>query len=220
MSEESNKDKKLSEDLVHSYISDREELIELLKYWVECALDMDFFIHWGSCFGSSDLRESDHAWLKVDQIAHILGHDGDAAVGEAMGEFKLKVGKRTWAMFRSGDRDLQEIVQGEAQPQIREGLGPYAQDYFRRIGQLELVDQIEAALDWQAMSPAELEEELGRSATTISEILSQHPNRFVSLGNGKWEVNANQGVHQDLAEISELSDEILEGCAYGPGQGR
>ncbi len=60
-----------------------------------------------------------------------------------------------------------------------------------------LADQIEAALLRQAMTPAELADELSKKPGDISPVLSRHKDKFIRLGNGKWGVKSmesNNGV--------------------------
>jgi hypothetical protein len=60
---------------------------------------------------------------------------------------------------------------------------------------MALADQIEAALLRQAMTPAELADELGKPVSTISPVLSRlKDKKFVRLGDGKWgaKTEANQ----------------------------
>jgi hypothetical protein len=53
----------------------KDEVIHLVKYWVKKAIDDRYFIFWGQCFGSSDLRRIDFDWQRVDEIAQILGKE-------------------------------------------------------------------------------------------------------------------------------------------------
>ena len=58
-----------------------------------------------------------------------------------------------------------------------------------------LADQIEAALLKQAMTPAELADELGSKSGTVSTTLWRHKDRFVNLGSGKWGVKTHSEVN-------------------------
>ena len=60
------------------------------------------------------------------------------------------------------------------------------------LATMALADQIEAALLRQAMTPAELAVELGKTPAVMSTTISRHKGRFVSCGNGRWGVKATE----------------------------
>ena len=69
----------------------QDEVIHLVKYWVRKAIEDRYFIFWGQCFGSSDLRRIDFDWQRVAEIAQILGEEEtDKAVKKAYEETALE----------------------------------------------------------------------------------------------------------------------------------
>jgi hypothetical protein len=84
----------------------KDEVIHLVKYWVKKAIDDRYFIFWGQCFGSSDLRRIDFDWQRVDEIAQILGkEETDKAVTKAYEETALEFEREDWIVFRYGTWD-------------------------------------------------------------------------------------------------------------------
>ena len=54
---------------VFPFVPTPDELAVLVKHWVNKAFDDEYFIFWGQCFGSSDLRYIHHDWKRVNEIA-------------------------------------------------------------------------------------------------------------------------------------------------------
>ncbi len=60
------------------------------------------------------------------------------------------------------------------------------------VAGMSLVDQMQVALSRGKMTPAELGQELNRTAAVISTTLSRYKERFVSCGSGKWGNKADE----------------------------
>jgi hypothetical protein len=86
------------------------DVIHLVKYWVKKAIDDDYFIFWGQCFGSSDLRCIDFDWQRVDEIAQILGkEETDKAVKKAYEEIAREFEHDDWIVFRYGTHKIRAV---------------------------------------------------------------------------------------------------------------
>jgi hypothetical protein len=90
----------------------QDEVIHLVKFWVKKAIDDRYFIFWGQCFGSSDLRRIDFDWKRVNEIAQILGEEEtDRAVKKAYEEVAQDFDRSDWIVFRYGRRKERSLYQ-------------------------------------------------------------------------------------------------------------
>ena len=55
------------------FVPTPDELAVLVKHWVNSAIDDEYSVFWGQCFGSSDLWDIHLDWKRVNEIAAILG---------------------------------------------------------------------------------------------------------------------------------------------------
>jgi hypothetical protein len=95
------------------FVPTQAELIHLVKYWVREAIDDRYFIFWGQCFGSSDLRRIDLGWQRVKEIAQVLGEaETDKAVKEAYEEAAQDFKQSDWVVFRYGTQEERTLYQG------------------------------------------------------------------------------------------------------------
>jgi hypothetical protein len=79
-----------------------------VKYWAKRAIDDDYFIFWAQGCSSSDLRQIDLDWKRVNDIAQILGkEETDKAVKKAYEEAALEFQRDDWIVYRYGSRDEQ-----------------------------------------------------------------------------------------------------------------
>ena len=73
---------------ISRFVPSQDELFQLVKYWVKEAISDEWFIFWGQCFGTSDLRRIDEDWDRVAEIRAILGAERtEIAVDEAYQEY-------------------------------------------------------------------------------------------------------------------------------------
>jgi hypothetical protein len=94
------------------FVPTRDELIHLVKYWVKEAIDDEYFIFWGQCFGVSDLRRIHLDWQRVNEIAQILGEaETDKAVKKAYEETAQDFKQSDWILFRYGTREERSSYQ-------------------------------------------------------------------------------------------------------------
>ena len=121
---------------ITGFVPTQDELIHLVKYWVKKAIDDRYFIFWGQCFGSSDLRRIDFDWQRVDEIAQILGkEETDKAVKKAYEEIAHEFEHDDWIVFRYGTWDEQRAYQdkgGQCQSDFERG---YDQEIACRVVQ-------------------------------------------------------------------------------------
>jgi hypothetical protein len=90
----------------------KDEVIHLVKYWVKKAIDDDYFIFSGQCFGSSDFLRIDFDWKRVNEIAQILGkEETDRAVKKAYEEVAQDVERCDWIVFHYGIRKERTLYQ-------------------------------------------------------------------------------------------------------------
>lgn len=93
-----------------------DELAVLVKHWVNKAINDEYFIFWGQCFGSSDLRRIDLDWKRVNEIAEVLGDKATrTAVEEAFQQAAQDFDRNHWIVFRYGTQE-----EGEAYREIGE----------------------------------------------------------------------------------------------------
>jgi hypothetical protein len=95
------------------FVPTRDELIHLMKYWVKEAIGDSYFIFWGQCFGTSDLRRIDLDWQRVNEIAQILGEaETDKAVKKTYQEVAQDFKQSDWIVFRYGTQEERTSYQG------------------------------------------------------------------------------------------------------------
>lgn len=103
------------------FVPTRYELLQLGKYWVTLALDLqfDFFLY--AQTGSSEWRREVFAKRRVGRIAKILGREQvDKLIDQVYEEYGKKQDARAWAIFMTGTPEEQEAFQDEIQRRICE----------------------------------------------------------------------------------------------------
>ena len=92
----------------------QDEWIHLVKYCVRKAIEDDYFIFWGQCYGSSDLRRIDLDWIRVNEIAQIFGEEETKkAVGKAYAETAQLFEQSDWIVFRYGTQEERTAYQDD-----------------------------------------------------------------------------------------------------------
>ena len=92
----------------------QDEWIHLVKYCVRKAIEDDYFIFWGQCYGSSDLRRIDLDWIRVNEIAQIFGEEEtQKAVGKAYAETAQLFEQSDWIVFRYGTQEERTAYQDD-----------------------------------------------------------------------------------------------------------
>jgi hypothetical protein len=83
------------------FVPTRDELVELVKYWVTKAIDDNYFIFWGQCLSGSDLWRIEFDWQRVNEIAQILGKEETGkAVKKAYEKAAQACERCDWIVFR------------------------------------------------------------------------------------------------------------------------
>ena len=101
----------------------RQELIQIVKYWTEEALDLDFFMFIHDQVESHWLRESSFARHRIWRVAKILGEDEvRKAIDEVFTKFGKDLDKRTWDIFLHGTKAQRATLQEEVQQEMNESL--------------------------------------------------------------------------------------------------
>jgi len=89
-----------------------DELAVLVKHWVNKAIDDEYLIFWGQCFGSSDLWDIHLDWKRVNEISDVLGDEATRkAVEEAYQQAAQDFDHNHWIVFRYGTREEQDAYQ-------------------------------------------------------------------------------------------------------------
>jgi len=97
----------------------RHELIQIVKYWTEEWLDLDYFMFLYNQTGSDWLRKSHFAHRRVGRIAEILGDDEvKKTIDEVYTQFGKTKDKRTWDIFLNGTEEQREEIQDEIQREL------------------------------------------------------------------------------------------------------
>ena len=90
---------------IAAFVPTRHELVQIVKYWERIWIENEFFMYWTSQTGSSEMRLSAFAGVRVNRIAEVLG---DAEVKAAINEVWEEFGKTpqaldgVWDYFRRG----------------------------------------------------------------------------------------------------------------------
>jgi hypothetical protein len=145
------------------FVPTRAELIQLVKYWVSKAIGDKYFIFWGQCFGSSDIRRVDFDWNRVNEIAQVLGEaETDKAVKEAYEEAAQGgCEKSDWIVFRYGTWDERTTYQDKGGQFLSDFECGVAEEIARSV--VQRVFREEAPEKQQAL----LKDELARYARKL-----------------------------------------------------
>jgi hypothetical protein len=96
------------------FVPTTEELTALVKHWVNRAIEDEYFIFWGQCFGNSDLRRIDRDWNRVNEIAKVIGEQAtDSAVEEALLSASQDFNRNHWIVFWYGNTEEKNVYQNE-----------------------------------------------------------------------------------------------------------
>ena len=60
---------------IQGFVPTRHELIQIVKYWANVELDLNYFMFFHSTTGSDLLRQTSFAQRRIGRIAKILGED-------------------------------------------------------------------------------------------------------------------------------------------------
>jgi hypothetical protein len=97
---------------ITGFVPTQDELIHLVKHWVRKAIDDEYFIFWGQCYGSSYLRCIDFDWERISEIAQILGEEEtNKAVRKGYEEAAQDFERSDWIVFRYGTKEERTAYQ-------------------------------------------------------------------------------------------------------------
>ena len=92
----------------------RHELLQLVRYWVQKSLEIDYFFFLYGISGSDEIRVEPHAWRRVHRIAEVLGKKAvQKAVDEAREMFGRNQDPRLWHIFVHGSEEEWDAVAEE-----------------------------------------------------------------------------------------------------------
>lgn len=118
------------------FVPTQDELICLVKYWVKEAIDDRYFIFWGQCFGSSDLRRISLDWQRVNEIAQILGEaETHEAVKKAYEEAAQDFKQSDWIVFRYGTQEERTSYQDNGGQSLSDFESGVAEEIARKVMQ-------------------------------------------------------------------------------------
>jgi hypothetical protein len=147
---------------VTGFVPTQGELIHLVKHWVREAIEDDYFIFWGQCFGSSDFRRIDSDWERVNEIAQILGkEETEKAVKKAYEEVAQDFERCDWIVFQYGTQEERTLYQDDGGQGLSDFEPGEAEEIACRVVQRVLRD---AALEKQL---ALIKDELARYARKL-----------------------------------------------------
>jgi hypothetical protein len=90
------------------------ELRELLKFWIEVAVSIDYYRFLTGNVDPDHLRCRDLAWNRVDQIQKVLGQEEEE---DALAEVRNRLGQyedpRYWDVFWGGTPEEKKAAQEE-----------------------------------------------------------------------------------------------------------
>ena len=89
-----------------------DQLAVLVKHWVNEAINDEYFLFWGQCVSTSDIRRIDLDWKRVNEIAEVLGDEAThAAVEETYQQAAQAFDRNHWIVFRYGTREELDAYQ-------------------------------------------------------------------------------------------------------------
>jgi len=114
-------DNDLEDEKIRVFTISRHELIQIVKYWAEVTLGLDYFMFIYSQTGSEQLRRVYFAHRRIGRIAEILGEDEvSKAIDEVYTKFGKNQDKRTWDIFLNGTQEQREEIKEEIQSEMAE----------------------------------------------------------------------------------------------------
>jgi hypothetical protein len=108
------------------FVPTPDELAVLAKHWVNEAIDDEYFMFWGQCYGLSDLDQIDFDWARVREIEKMFGHEATrTAIEEAYSKAAQDYDRNHWIVFRYGtdeERAAYQEVLGQCFEACKDGL--------------------------------------------------------------------------------------------------
>ncbi|HKN16550.1 MAG TPA: hypothetical protein VJX47_06390 [Candidatus Sulfotelmatobacter sp.] len=108
------------------FVPTLDELVVLAKHWVNEAIDDEYFIFWGQCYGLSDVDQIGFDWARVREIEKMLGHEATrTAIEEAYSKAAQDYDRNHWIVFRYGtaeERAAYQKMGGQCLKEFEDGL--------------------------------------------------------------------------------------------------
>ncbi len=106
---------------VPDFVPTRNELLQLVKYWVQVAVEVNYAWFLYQVTGSVEIRMQPFAVRRIDRIVDVLGEEAvKQAVEEAYEEFRKREDPRLWDIFLNGSDEEREVVASEIQRSLAE----------------------------------------------------------------------------------------------------
>lgn len=94
----------------------KHELLQLVKYWADVAIDLEYFFFLYEQWGSSQVGRCDFAWARVARIADLAGKEEVHRVIEGVyAEFAKGADPEAWHAFRHGTDEEKRAVRDRIQ---------------------------------------------------------------------------------------------------------
>jgi len=101
---------------IPNYIPTREEIIQIVKYWIKEVLEVQYYQFVTGAHSGSDWRLISFARNQGDHITEVLGIEAmDQAINEVYAKFGEKQEKRIWNIFLNGTKEQRDAVVDEFQ---------------------------------------------------------------------------------------------------------
>jgi hypothetical protein len=95
-------------------VTTKNETLQLVRYWANEIVGLDFTFFLYGCVGSSDWRIREYACRRLDTIAKSIGEEEVKKVfAQAEQDFGKGVDQRAWKIFMEGTKEEQERFQDE-----------------------------------------------------------------------------------------------------------
>jgi len=101
---------------IPDFVPTRRELIQIVEYWVQEIIEMEFDQFITGCSDGSQARLDMLASHRINCIEKILGEDEVTKIAHELYEmFGQTVDKKHWDIFPNGDKEQRDAVQDEFQ---------------------------------------------------------------------------------------------------------
>jgi hypothetical protein len=94
---------------IPAFVPTRGELLQLVRYWYERILDIQWFWYMYGQTGSMEIRLEPFAHRRISRIADLIGQKAvDEVVEKTTEEFRKGIDAETWRIFTDGTREERE----------------------------------------------------------------------------------------------------------------
>ncbi len=104
---------------INLFLLTKHELLQLVKYWADVAIDLEYFFFLYEHGGSSQLGRCDFAWARVARIADLVGREEvQRAIEEVYAKFAKGTDPEAWHAFRHGTDEEKRAVRDRIQRSV------------------------------------------------------------------------------------------------------